>query len=376
MAARRAHRGIARRLGYALGTLVSVTLLVVSGYAWATFRAANNGLQRLHVATGQTPATTRRDIDGKDQNILVVGNTDRSTLTRAQQQALHVGSDVSLATDTMMIVHLPADGRSAQLISLPRDAYVAIPGYGMNKLNAAYVDGYVHTAGSLDAKRVAGADLLIRTVGNLTGLTIDHFVSVSMYGFVQISDAIGGVTVNLCHAVDDTVAHNRTLGISGGSGLVLSAGPHTIEGVTALEFVRQRHGLPNGDLDRTARQRYFLIQAFHKIASAGVLLDPGKLHALISAVDASIWVDDGLDLMSLALQAARLDPAHIASHVIPFVRFANVDVGSVEIVDPAQVRAFVAGLVRPAATAKRSPAPSPVRTTTPRRPAPTSHCIN
>ena len=227
-----------------------MSLLLLLGYAWADFRDFNNGLRRLHIATGQRPAGVNGvngvsgDIDGQDEDILVVGNTDRSTLSAAQQHELKVGSDASLATDTMMIVHVPANGAKADLISLPRDSYVNIPGYGMDKLNAAYVLGYINTKGSLDAKRAAGANLLIKTVSDLTGLTIDHFVSVSMIGFVDISNAIGGVSVNLCHAVDDTVAHNRAIGSDGGSGLVLSAGRHTIQGVTALEFVRHRHGCP------------------------------------------------------------------------------------------------------------------------------------
>ena len=273
--------------------------------------------------------------------MLVVGNTDRTTLTHAQQQQLKVGSDASLATDTMMIVHLPANNAAADLISLPRDSYVDIPGYGMNKLNAAYVDGYVNTPGSLDAKRTAGASLLIKTVTNLTGLRIDHYVGISLLGFVQISSAIGGVDINLCHSVNDTVAANRAAGSNGGSGLVLSAGPHTISGVTALEFVRQRHGLPNGDLDRTARQRYFITQAFHQIASAGVLLDPGKLNGLVSAIDKAIFVDGGLDLLSVAQQMGNLNPANIVGKAIPFVHYATTDVGSVEIVDRAEVQHFI-----------------------------------
>ena len=376
-------RGVSRLVS-GLAALLSVSLLLLLGYAWADFRDFNNGLRRLHIATGRRPAGVSGvrgvsgDIDGQDEDILVVGNTDRSTLSAAQQHELKVGSDASLATDTMMIVHVPANGAKADLISLPRDSYVNIPGYGMDKLNAAYVLGYINTKGSLDAKRAAGANLLIKTVSDLTGLTIDHFVSVSMIGFVDISNAIGGVSVNLCHAVDDTVAHNRAIGSDGGSGLVLSAGRHTIHGVTALEFVRQRHGLPNGDLDRTARQRYFIIQAFHKIASAGVLLDPSQLHSLIAAVDNAIYVDSGLDLTTLALQMSALDPANITSKAIPFVRLDTVDVGSVEIVDPAQVHAFVANLIHPVApTPKPSPMarPRPSHSAVARKPV-SSGCIN
>lgn len=359
-----------------LGVLLSTSIFLVAAYGWWNFRALNNGLHRLSIGTGSQPSTGRI-FNGQDENILVVGNTDRTTLTPAQQIELRVGSDASLATDTMMIVHLPADGGKADLISLPRDSYVDIPGHGMNKLNAAYVLGYVDTPGSLDAKRTAGASLLTKTVTNLTGLRIDHYVGISMLGFVQISTAIGGVPINLCHAVNDTVAANRAAGSNGGSGLVMSAGPHTIQGVTALEFVRQRHGLPNGDLDRTARQRYFITQAFRTVASAGVLLDPGKLHALISAVDNAIYVDAGLDLVTLAQQIKNLSPDNLVGKAIPFVRYANVAAGSVEIIDPAQVRRFIENLINP------PPAPRTTRTarsrsaaTPPAKPRAHSECIN
>jgi hypothetical protein len=141
------------------------------------------------------------------------------------------------------------------------------------------------------------------------------------------------------------VKHNRSIGLTGGSGLVLSRGKHTIKGVQALEFVRQREGLPNGDLDRTARQRYFLTAAFRKVASAGTLLDPGKLRDLVSAVKKSIYVDSGLNMLDLARQMSNLSADNIVGEAIPFERFANTDVGSVEIVHPRQVKAFVKSLI-------------------------------
>jgi hypothetical protein len=115
-------RGVSRLVS-GLAALLSVSLLLLLGYAWADFRDFNNGLRRLHIATGQRPAGVSGvngisgvngvsgvsgDIDGQDEDILVVGNTDRSTLSAAQQHELKVGSDASLATDTMMIVHVPA----------------------------------------------------------------------------------------------------------------------------------------------------------------------------------------------------------------------------------------------------------------------------
>jgi LCP family protein required for cell wall assembly len=224
----------------------------------------------------------------------------------------------------------------------------------MNKLNSAYAAAYVHTRGSLVAKRAAGANLLIRTVTRLTGLTIDHFVQVGLIGFYRISNAIGGVSVNLCHSVNDSY-----------SGLHLAAGHHSIKGVTALEFVRQRHGLTNGDIDRTQRQRYFLTAAFRKIASAGTLLNPGRLRDLVHAVDRSLYVDSGLKITNLAVQMANLSANNIVGKAIPYEGFNdNSPVGSVVVVDPAKVKAFVNKLIGSgnSALAKAKPVdPSTVR---------------
>jgi LCP family protein required for cell wall assembly len=332
---------------------VAVALLVVIGYYSRTLRNINNEVPHLNIQVGQTPTThtgpapgqtdlprqapSEPDIDGKDQNILVVGNDDRSNMTNQEVRELHVGRDGgSLNTDTMMILHVPADGSSATLISLPRDTYVAIPGYGKNRLNSAYAFGYLHASGDTNAKRIAGANLLIKTVTNLTGLTIDHFVQVSLLGFFRIAKAIGGVPVTLCNAIDGRPYTN----------LVLSAGKHTLNPVQALEFVRQRHGLNMGDLDRVARQRYFITAAFRQITSAGVLLNPGKLNALVNAVKNSIWVDENFDLLKFAGQIGDLSANNIVGRTIPYVAGIVVNgLGEVIQVDPAQVRRFVAGLV-------------------------------
>jgi LCP family protein required for cell wall assembly len=372
----------AGRVALGVFTLLSVAMLVIAGYVWHTYRGIDNGVKRLKVAVG-APPSGKDDIDGKDQNILLVGNDDRSNMTDAEVKKLHVGRGTgSKATDTMMIVHVPADGSRATLISLPRDSYVDIPGHDKNKLNAAFLDGYNEASGTDDQKRAAGADLLIRTVTNLTGLTINHYVQVSLMGFYDISNAIGGVQVNLCHAVNDTVRHNRAIGLSGGSGLRLSKGKHTIQGVQALEFVRQRENLPRGDIDRVRRQQYFLTAAFRKVASVGIVF---KLQALGDAVKRNIYLDPDLHLTQLAQQMEKLSANNIVGRTIPFERFQDENVGNVEIVNPAKVQAFVKRVIdgptsTPSAKASSS-ASSTTRTSTPASRSTTpkaidSKCIN
>jgi LCP family protein required for cell wall assembly len=335
-----------------LATLVSVALVIGTAFYWSTYRRANDDIHRVDVLGQQQPTKPGEkpapDIDGKDENILIVGNDDRTGMTNKEVKELHTGRDGgSEATDSMMIVHIPADGSRATLISLPRDSYVKIPGYGMNRLNAAYAEAYAASSGGHGAKVAAGATLLYKTVEQLTGLTIDHFVQVGLLGFVRISNAIGGIPINLCKSVDDTVAHNRATGVGGGSGFDMSKGHHVIKGVTALEFVRERHNLPDFDLSRVERQRYFLTAAFRKIQSAGVLFDPSRLNALINAVDKSLYVDQSLNLTSLAEQMANLSANNIVGETIPTGVATVPGLGDVLTVNPAAVKTFIRRLIGP-----------------------------
>lgn len=341
-------------LAAVLATLLSVGLLGMFGTYWWKFHQFKSGLNRVSISA--TSKGGGHDVDGKDQNILVVGNDDRSTATDAELAELGTGRDGgSLATDTMMIIHVPADGSKATLISLPRDSYVNIPGHGMNKLNAAYANAFTAAGGDHRAKQAAGANLLVQTVHDLTGLRIDHYVQVDLLGFYRISKAVGGIRVNMCAAVQEPL-----------SGINLHAGINVIEGKQALAFVRQRHGFPNGlgDLDRVQRQQYFLTAAFRKLASAGTLLNPLKLQGLLSAVQSSIYIDDTLDPLQLGRQLEHLTADNIVGKTIPTDGFANTDVGSVVVVHPAEVKAFVSRLIGTSDTAldaAKPIAPSQVR---------------
>ena len=367
-------------VGGVLGALLSASLLVAAGYYWLTYRSIDNGVHRLKVGVN-APPSGKNDEDGSDQNILLVGIDDRTKMTQQQIKQLKVGNDGgSMATDTMMILHVPANGKKATFISLPRDSYVNIPGHGMNKLNSAFASGYNAASGTPDQKRTAGADLLIQTIQNLTGLTINHYVQISFLGFYDISNAIGGIHINLCHAVNDTVAYNRSIGSDGGSGFHMSAGKHTIKGVTALEFVRQRHNLPNGDLDRVRRQQYFLTAAFRQVASVGIFF---KLNSLGDALKKDVYMDPGLHLLDLANQMQHLTANNIVGKTIPFEHFATESVGSVEIINPARVQKFVTKLINPspspsspsgAGKPSTSKSPKPSSSATPK--ALDSKCVN
>ena len=182
-----------RRALLMISGAMSALVLLAAGSAWAITSYVNGSLGRVNAGTAGLPSSG-------PLNFLVAGVDDRAGLTRQQQATLHVGpSEGESDTDTLMIVHVPAGRRSVQVVSLPRDSWVNIPGHGMNKINAAL--------------GIGGPRLMVQTVEQDTGVTINDYVSVNFLGFVKVIDALGGVNICLPYAVDDSY-----------SGLHLSAG--------------------------------------------------------------------------------------------------------------------------------------------------------
>ncbi len=330
-----------RLAGKVVAALLSAALMVGFAYGWKNYRDLNVGLHRVtlpnlnqprqDVGGGATAGPTP-GVNGKDENILIVGADDRSNMTRSEIKLLHVGHDASLSTDVIMIVHVPADGSKATLLSIPRDSYVDIRGFRRNKINAAFADGYGDAGGSDQAKQAAGADKLVQTVTDLTGLTITHYVQVGFVGFYRIAQAINGITVDLCKNVSDP----------DGSGFVQTAGIHKLSAVESLQFVRQRHSIPGGDLGRAKRQRYFITAAFRKVASRGVLTN---LHRLVKAVTSSFYVDEGFSIPDFAAQMSDLSANNIIGRTIPTKGQGSTEVGDVVFVDPVAVRKFAEQMV-------------------------------
>jgi LCP family protein required for cell wall assembly len=301
----------------ALFASISLVLIIGSGIAWVTFTNFTADVPHGLPVPALGPDET--DPDGSAQNILLIGSDTRAGATHAELKALHTGQDKSTVNaDTMMVLHVPADGGHPTLVSFPRDSWVVIPGHGKGKINSAYPDAYyaAKSAGKTERQaESAGILLTIRTIHALTGLYIDHYMQVSLLGFYRISEAIGGVRVCLLHA--QNASTDRDAYGSGYSGIDLPKGVSVIEGVQALAFVRQRHGLPHGDLDRIKRQQYFLKAAFQKITSAGTVLNPFKLRDLLKAISSSLLVDPSLDLLSLARQFETLTAGRISFVTIP-----------------------------------------------------------
>jgi LCP family protein required for cell wall assembly len=340
-----------------VAAVLSLVLLCGTGWGWYLGRVADASVTR----TDAIPTEGNGNSAGvrEAMNLLLVGNDSRTALTAEQQAELHTGGASGLNTDTMILVHVPADGAKASFVSFPRDSYVAIPGHGNDKLNAAYAYGYGGAAGSAPEpeKQAAGARLLVQTISQLTGLGIDHYLEVDLLGFFNLSSVVGGVDVNLCKAVDDSKY----------SGGVFAAGPQTITGADALKFVRQRHGLPRGDFDRIVRQQVFMAGVLRKMVSQDVLLDPSKQRELIGAAAESMTVDQELDFFDLAQQMQSISPGSIDFQTIPYVGDDKDGAGRyiLRLKDEATLHAFFADLSAEPAEPEAAPSTEAPKTATP-----------
>ncbi|WP_285612084.1 LCP family protein [Actinokineospora globicatena] len=330
--------------------LLSAVVLVATGYYWRVTDSFSDGVTTANVVedTGEKPADGAVDIlmVGMDSRTDAQGNP----LSKEQLAMLNGGkSDGEINTDTLIMIRIPNDGGKAVGVSIPRDSYVDIPGYGKHKINSAYGRAKLAARGRLQKEGVSeqkelerrsneeGAKSLIATITKLTGATIDHYAEVNLLGFYDITNAIGGVEVCLKKATKDAL-----------SGANFPAGVQTLQGVQALQFVRQRHGLPNGDIDRITRQQTFMSAMAKKMISGDVLA-PGSqvLDQLKTAIGKSVVLDKNWDIMRFAQQMISVTGGSVGFETIPIVTI-DLDTpndGSAVQVDPTAVKQFVTGLL-------------------------------
>jgi LCP family protein required for cell wall assembly len=360
MNARRTLRVLARTAT----VIASVAALGATAFAWSLQQRVDTGVVTSEAAI----ATPRATPPGEAFTALLVGLDARTDargnpLPPALLDALHAGPDEGqLHTDTIILLHVPAGlGEPAFAVSIPRDSFVPIAGgRGTHKINSAYERGMrdaedaLRTQGingpELDRRaREAGRRTLVATVEALTGVQIDHFAEIGMAGFVELTEALGGVPVCLNAPVHDSY-----------SGVDLPAGPHVVSGAGALAFVRQRHGLADGDLDRIARQQAFAAGLTQRVLGAGTLTDPARLSRLVGIATRYIVLDRGWDIDQAFAQLRRVTGDEFTFHTIPTGRpdlRTPADGIAVEI-DRDAVRAFVGSLVESSAPSSTSPAPT------------------
>lgn len=282
----------------ALALLLALVVSAISINAWVEHRISH--VSALSGAPG-TPG----------QTYLIVGSDSREGWADDGTEGAR--------TDTIMVLHQPEKGPAA-LISIPRDTYVEIDGYGPQKINAAFAFG--------------GAPLLVQTVEQLTGLTMDRYVEVGFLGVTGMVDAVGGV--ELCYDADVNDPYST---------LVWQAGCHQTDGTTALAFSRMRHEDPLGDIGRVQRQQQVVSAVAAKVMAPSTILNPSKSKKVAEAALSSVAVSDGTHALDLARMAQVFKAAQGADAIKGTPPIATIDyrvegVGSCVLLDPDLSPAF------------------------------------
>jgi len=334
-----------------LALTMSVVVLLGAGGLYLGFGHYIGQITKINVMPGG-PRPTKAN---KAQNFLLVGSDSRDGANGVGTQGSGATYVTGQRSDTVILAHLYAKSDAVQLVSFPRDSWVDIPEWRNPKTGHVTPE---HHEKLNSAYSLGGPTLLIETIERLTNIRIDHFVSIDFTGFKTMVNEVGGVDVCLTKPAKDHF-----------SGINLPAGNNHISGETALAFVRQRHGLPNGDIDRIARQQQFIAALSHKVLSAGTLLNPFKLNGFLDAATHSLQVDKGLsgnDIKNLALRLRGFSSGGVLFSTAPVADIAGRRAGqSVVLLDEAQDAALFTALRNDQAPGKAKPATKTVLTVPP-----------
>ncbi|GGC66205.1 LCP family protein [Hoyosella rhizosphaerae] len=328
---------------------MSITVLLTTGFAW---RQYDSFASRLATVAGLSLG------NGEDGaiDILLVGTDSRTDahgnpLTDEELERLHAGDADSTNTDTIVLIRVPEDGQSAVAFSIPRDSYVRVPDSVPGndwpssrkvKINSVYgstafqelvrlvEDEGMSREEAEPIATAAGRNALVKTVAELTGVTVDHYAEIGFLGFLLLTDAIGGVEVCLNNAVNEPL-----------SGADFPAGQQTLDGAQALSFVRQREGLPGLDIGRIHRQQVFMASLAQRALSTQVLTSPAALNRISTAIQRSVVLDSDWDIIGFAQQFQNLAAGNVEFETIPVEKlngWSTDGMQSVVEVDPTAVR--------------------------------------
>ena len=268
------HRG--RRILLVAISAVLILILAAGGVLYQRQSAYDHNVRRI---PGALPSGTSRpapSVPHGTENWLLVGTNNRLRWSTAGQTWLP-GHQQS---DTMMLIQLPADHKTAYVISIPGNSWVTVPAHGQQKLSTAFLDG--------------GPPLLAETVESLTGVRVDHFAALNFEGFETMTNALGGV--------------------------------RNLTGEQALQLVTQRSGLPGDEIVRIQRQQELLRALTAKAVSGGTILNPLKLNAFLEALTKSISVDSSVTggrLRGLVLSLSGLRTGNIRFLTAPVTATAT-----------------------------------------------------
>lgn len=281
---------LTRILSGVFGLVVLVLGVGASG-AWYL----QQRIESVDRLSGAFPTEPGRPAESDELRVLVLGQ-DWGTETADHGRS-----------DAIMLLDVARDRSSVSAISFPRDAWVDIPGHGKGKINSTLPIG--------------GPSLAVETVEDLTGIRIDHVATIDGNGFPALTDAIGGVVVEIPETVHDDARD-----------ITWIAGEHHLNGEQALDYVGQRYGLPNGDLDRVRRHQNFIRALVATTIAESTWTDPGKLFQVSVAAADALEIDDQWsagEIRDLAISVRKLDMSDLSFATVPVSGLDNVQGQSV-----------------------------------------------
>ncbi|WP_435588696.1 LCP family protein [Micromonospora chalcea] len=304
-----------RRRGRRIALIVLLVMVLLAGGGALAgglyYRSVDKSIERVDAFEG-VPEESRPQVEAKGaMNIMILGSDSRDPESTGGSRS-----------DTIILAHLPKDRSSAQLISIPRDTWTAVPkskeGRGGRdaKINAAYAWG--------------GVPLMVQTVEKFSGVRVDNVAMVDFAGFKEIIDALGGVEID--------VEKGFTTNYSLIGTRTFKKGRQTMDGAAALDYARERHAFPDGDFARIRHQQQVIKAILDKAASGGVMTNPAKLNSFVRATSNSVAVDKSLSLVDLAMEMRGLRSGNLTFFTCPVKGTGRVGSESVVFPDPARAK--------------------------------------
>jgi LCP family protein required for cell wall assembly len=295
---------------------LALLLVAAGGTGYVMLRHFNANLQQDNIRSQGLLGAEPVDLHPQAENIMVLGSDSRQGLSKAYGSGL-----VTDQSDTLMIIHIPADRKWAEVMSIPRDSWVNIPackmGNGQMSAPQQYKINEAFAIGNLDGNHTAlGIACTVKTIEQDTGIYIDHFIAVNFTGFENMVAALGGV-----YECNPTAINDQN------SNLHLAAGKHLLTPVQALGYVRARYSLGDGsDLERIDRQQAFMSSLVGRVKSE--LLDPISIYRFLDATTKSLTIDSQLGgvtgLYNLGQSLRGIPSSKIAFFTIPNIPRSEV----------------------------------------------------
>ncbi|MGW2867999.1 LCP family protein [Kitasatospora sp. NPDC001225] len=349
--------------GRVVACTVGLAVFAASGVVWYEYKQLTDGMTTSGVIA-ETKKDAPKHLDNS-VNLLLIGLDSRKNMDGTDlppefvQDELHAGHSSDIGgynTNSLILLHIPANGGKVQAVSIPRDDYVMTydangSQMGMAKIKEAYGAAKDKADAGLRAKGLKGADLekagrdigraaTIRTVQKFLDQPIDHIAEVNLMGFYDIAKALQPIEVCLTHDTKDPAIEGQ------GSGADFHKGVNKLNASQALSFVRQRHNLDGpdgntGDFARTHRQQAFISSVVHNLKQKGVIGDLGKMQELMGVMQKDLVIDNEWNVLDFAQQAPNLTGGNVEFNTLTFDGFGTKNGQDVNLVTPAKVQKVV-----------------------------------